>query len=386
MTICYFDAFSGISGDMTVGALCDAGADWATLEASLRSLNLDAAFRLEKTKRKGMGASKFHVEGGEQKAHRHLPHIEKIIQAGEASERAKQNALAVFRKLGEAEAKSHDIPIEKVHFHEVGAVDSICDILGACVALDSLEVGEVYASRINVGSGTVNTEHGLLPVPAPATAELLRQIPIYAAGPETELTTPTGAALLATLSRGFGAPPPMTVRAQGFGAGDKEFPMQANLLRVLIGDRTQASETTTVSVLEANIDDSTPQVLGYAMERLFEAGALDVTLEPVFMKKNRPAAKLTVIAVPELTDTLAAVLFRETSTLGMRIYSAERRVQQRSFSEVPTSYGTVRVKHSENGSFAPEYEDCRRLAIEKNAPLRAVIAEASMSFLKGIHS
>jgi len=386
MTICYFDAFSGISGDMTVGALCDAGADWATLEASLRSLNLNAAFRLEKTKRKGMGASKFHVEGGEQKAHRHLPHIEKIIQAGEASERAKQNALAVFRKLGEAEAKSHDIPIEKVHFHEVGAVDSICDILGACVALDSLEVGEVYASRINVGSGTVNTEHGLLPVPAPATAELLRQIPIYAAGPETELTTPTGAALLATLSRGFGAPPPMTVRAQGFGAGDKEFPMQANLLRVLIGDRTQASESTTVSVLEANIDDSTPQVLGYAMERLFEAGALDVTLEPVFMKKNRPAAKLTVIAVPELTDTLAAVLFRETSTLGMRIYSAERRVQQRSFSEVPTSYGTVRVKHSENGSFAPEYEDCRRLAIEKNAPLRAVIAEASMSFLKGIHS
>ena len=386
MTICYFDAFSGISGDMTVGALCDAGADWATLEASLRSLNLDAAFRLEKTKRKGMGASKFHVEGGEQKAHRHLPHIEKIIQAGEASERAKQNALAVFRKLGEAEAKSHDIPIEKVHFHEVGAVDSICDILGACVALDSLEVGEVYASRINVGSGTVNTEHGLLPVPAPATAELLRQIPIYAAGPETELTTPTGAALLATLSRGFGAPPPMTVRAQGFGAGDKEFPMQANLLRVLIGDRTQASESTTVSVLEANIDDSTPQVLGYAMERLFEAGALDVTLEPVFMKKNRPAAKLTVIAVPELTDTLAAVLFRETSTLGMRIYSAERRVQQRSFSQVQTSYGTVRVKHSEDGSFAPEYEDCRRLAIEKNAPLRAVIAEANMSFLKGAHS
>jgi uncharacterized protein (TIGR00299 family) protein len=386
MTICFFDAFSGISGDMTVGALCDAGADWAAVESSLLSLNLAATFQLEKTKRKGMRASKFHVEGGEQKAHRHLPHIEKIIQAGEATERAKQNALAVFRKLGEAEAKSHDVPIEKVHFHEVGAVDSICDILGACVALDSLQVDEVHASRINVGSGTVNTEHGVLPVPAPATAELLREIPIYAAGPETELTTPTGAALLATLSHGFGAPPPMTVRAQGFGAGDKEFPMQANLLRVLIGDRTNASESTTVSVLEANIDDSTPQVLGFAMERLFEAGALDVTLEPVFMKKNRPATKLTAIAVPELTDTLAAVLFRETSTLGMRIYSAERRVQQRSFSEVQTSYGTVRVKHSGNGSFAPEYEDCRRLAIEKNAPLRAVIAEANMSFLKGLHS
>jgi uncharacterized protein (TIGR00299 family) protein len=386
MTICFFDAFSGISGDMTVGALCDAGADWAAVESSLRSLNLAAAFQLEKTKRKGMRASKFHVEGGEQKAHRHLPHIEKIVQAGEASERAKQNALAVFRKLGEAEAKSHDVPLEKVHFHEVGAVDSICDIVGACVALDSLQVDQVYASRINVGSGTVQTQHGVLPVPAPATAELLREIPIYAAGPETELTTPTGAALLATLSRGFGAPPPMTVRAQGFGAGDKEFPMQANLLRVLIGDRTNASESTTITVLEANIDDSTPQVLGYAMERLFEAGALDVTLEPVFMKKNRPGMKLTAIAVPELTDTLAAVLFRETSTLGMRIYSAERRVQQRSFSEVQTPYGTVRVKHSGNGSFAPEYEDCRRLAIEKNAPLRAVIAEANLSFLKGLPS
>jgi uncharacterized protein (TIGR00299 family) protein len=386
MTICYFNAFSGISGDMTVGALCDAGADWTALESSLRSLNLAAEFRLEKTKRKGMGASKFSVEGGEQKAHRHLPHIEKIIQAGEVSERAKQNALAVFRKLGEAEAKSHNVPIEKVHFHEVGAVDSICDIVGACVALDLLQVDEVYASRVNIGSGTVNTEHGVLPVPAPATAELLREVPIYAAGPETELTTPTGAALLATLSRGFGAPPAMTVHAQGFGAGDKEFPGQANLLRVLIGKRTHASESTTVSVLEANIDDSTPQVLGYAMERLFEAGALDVTLEPVFMKKNRPATKLTVIAAPELADTLAAVLFRETSTLGMRIYSAERRVQPRCFSDVLTSYGTVRVKHSENGSFAPEYEDCRRLALEKNAPLRAVIAEANMNFLKGFHS
>ena len=179
------------------------------------------------------------------------------LGAGRLLEPPALNALAVFRKLGEAEAKSHDVPIEKVHFHEVGAVDSICDILGACVALDSLQVDEVYASRINVGSGTVNTEHGVLPVPAPATAELLREIPIYAAGPETELTTPTGAALLATLSHGFGAPPPMTVRAQGFGAGDKEFPMQANLLRVLIGDRTNASESTTVSVLEANIDDST---------------------------------------------------------------------------------------------------------------------------------
>ncbi|MCU1293302.1 MAG: nickel pincer cofactor biosynthesis protein LarC, partial [Bryobacterales bacterium] len=289
MKICYFDAFSGISGDMTVGALLDAGADWNQLERALMSLGLEARFRVEKTKRKGIAASKFFVDFEEQKKHRHLPHIEKIILAGDLSDNAKRNSLAVFRRLGEAEAKSHSVPIEKVHFHEVGAVDSICDIVGACAALDQLGVQEIRASRINVGSGTVNTEHGVLPVPAPATAELLKGVPVYAAGPETELTTPTGAALITTLASGFGALPSVRVASQGFGAGTKEFPMQANVLRVLIGEQTYAPEATTVSVLEANIDDATPQVLGYAMERLLASGALDVTLTPVFMKKNRPA-------------------------------------------------------------------------------------------------
>jgi uncharacterized protein (TIGR00299 family) protein len=382
MKICYFDAFSGISGDMTVGALCDAGAPWPTVQSALESLNLGAAFRVEKTKRKGIAASKFHVEGGEQKAHRHLPHIEKIIAAGALTDRAKSMALSVFQHLGQAEAKSHNVPLEKVHFHEVGAVDSICDIVGACVALDSLSVSKVYASKINVGSGTINTEHGVLPVPAPATAELLRGKPVYAAGPETELTTPTGAAILAALASGFGAMPSLLVEAQGFGAGDKEFPGQANVLRVVLGEASGASESTTVSVLEANIDDSTGEVLGFAMERLLEAGALDVTLEPIYMKKNRPATRISVIARPEQADTLAQVLFRETSTLGLRLYTAERRVQARSVHEVQTSFGTVRVKAAEN-SFSPEYEDCRRAAIEHNVPLRDVIAEAGSSFLKG---
>jgi uncharacterized protein (TIGR00299 family) protein len=382
MKICYFDAFSGISGDMTVGALCDAGAPWEVVRSALESLNLGASYRLEKTKRRGIAASKFHVEGGDQKAHRHLPHIEKIINAASLTDRSRQNALAVFRKLGEAEAKTHEMPLEKVHFHEVGAVDSISDIVGACVALDSLDVSGVYSSRINVGSGTVNTQHGVLPVPAPATAELLKGKPIYAAGPETELTTPTGAALLSALAIGFGAMPSLLVKGQGFGAGEKDFPGQANVLRVVLGEASGATESTTVAVLETNIDDTTAEVLGYAMERLLGAGALDVTLEPVYMKKNRPGTRISVIARPEDADTLAAILFRETSTLGLRLYMAERRVAPRNLREVQTSFGPVRVKEAETG-FSPEYEDCRKLAIANNVPLRDVIAEANSSFLKG---
>ncbi len=386
MKICYFDAFSGISGDMTVGALADAGADWAALEHALRSLNLDASFTLEKTKRKGIAASKFHVHSDDQKAHRHLPHIEKIILAGELTERSRKASLAVFRRLGEAEARSHAVPIEKVHFHEVGAVDSICDIVGACVALDLLNVDEVRSSRVNVGSGTVNTQHGILPVPTPATADLLRDAPIYSAGPEAELTTPTGAALLSTLASGFGALPPVKVLAQGFGAGDKDFPEQANVLRVLIGERTEASEATSINVLEANVDDCTPQVLGYAMEQLLEAGALDVTLTPIVMKKNRAATMISVLSPVEMTDELAGLLFRETTTLGIRIFNAERRVLYRDSLEIETQYGKVRVKYSQNGSFMPEYDDCRRLARERGVPLRTVIAEATEAFGKQLRS
>jgi hypothetical protein len=382
LKICYFDAFSGISGDMTVGALLDAGADWPALQAALASLNLGATCRLEKTKRKGIAASKFTVEYEEQKKHRDLPHIEKIISAGELSAKARDNALAVFRRLGEAEATSHNVPIEKVHFHEVGAVDSICDIAGACVALDSLGVEEIYCSRINVGSGTVETEHGTLPVPAPATATLLTGKPIYSAGPQTELTTPTGAALMTTLATGFGVLPSVRMLAQGFGAGDKDFPMQANVLRVLLGEKTRAAEATSVTILEANIDDSTPQVLGYAMERLFAAGALDVTLTPVFMKKNRPGTLISVIAAPEMAEELASVLFAETSTLGLRMIAAERRVLAREIAEVETSFGKIRVKYNDRGGFAPEYEDCRRLAAEKGVPLRVVISEANEAFSK----
>ncbi len=382
MKLCYFDAFSGISGDMTVGALLDAGADWTALEAALKSLQLDAEYRVEKTKRKGIAASKFSVQFTEQKKHRHLPHIEKIIENGGLSTKVKENALAVFRRLGQAEAKSHSVPVEKVHFHEVGAVDSISDVVGACVALDLLGIDEVRSSQINVGSGTVNTEHGTLPVPTPATAELLKDFPVYSAGPQSELTTPTGAALITTLASGVGALPAIRVLSQGFGAGDKDFPQQANVLRVLIGERTDAAEVTTVTVLEANIDDSSPQVLGYTMERLFAAGALDVTLTPIFMKKNRPGTMVSIIAAPETAENLAAILFAETTTLGVRTYSADRRVLARHFAEVETAHGKVRVKYTDTGSFAPEFDDCRSLAESRGVPLRTIIAEAGEAFRK----
>lgn len=383
MKICYFDAFSGISGDMTVGALLDAGADWSGVDSALRSLNLEASFRLDKTTRQGIAASKFFVDGGDkQKTHRHLSHIEQIISSGELSETARKNSLAVFRRLAHAEAKSHNVPVDKVHFHEIGAVDSICDIVGACTALDLLGIEEIHSSAVNVGSGTVQTAHGTLPIPAPATAELLKSVPIYSAGAQAELTTPTGAALIATLAIGFGPLPRLQLLSQGFGAGDNDFPNQANVLRVLIGERTQAPESVSVRVLEANIDDSTPQVLGYAMERLLEAGALDVTLTPIFMKKNRPATMISVLVAPELAEQLAEILFAETSTLGLRIFQAERRVLHRNTAEVETPYGKIHIKYTDTGSFAPEYEDCRKAAAARGVPLRAVIAEANLAFRK----
>jgi uncharacterized protein (TIGR00299 family) protein len=381
MRICYLDAFSGISGDMTVGALLDCGADQRELLAGLHSLETGAEFDVEKTKRRGIAATKFRVRGGEQKKHRHLPHILDMISRSGIPDRAKANASAVFRRLGEAEARVHGIAIEKVHFHEVGAVDSICDIVGACLAFELLGVGRIYSSAVNTGSGTVNTEHGVLPVPAPATAALLEGRPVYARGPAMELTTPTGAAIATTLASDFGPMPPMRIAATGYGAGDSDFAEHANVLRAIIGESSGATESTTVSIIEANIDDSTPELLGHAMTRLLEAGALDVTLAPVQMKKNRPGVLLSVIAVPECQEELARLVLEETTTLGLRLYQAERRVQARQFVSVDTGYGTVRVKVTDTG-FAPEFEDCRKLASETGKPLKKVLADVHLAYWK----
>jgi uncharacterized protein (TIGR00299 family) protein len=380
MRIAYFDAFSGIAGDMTVAALLDAGADARALSAGLDSLSTGARFRVEKVKRAGIAATHFAVEHEDQKKHRHLPHIVKTIADAALPDRAKADAVKVFETLGAAEAKVHGVPVEKVHFHEVGAVDSICDIVGACLGLELLGVDEVWCSAINTGSGTVEADHGLMPVPAPATALLLEGKPVFAHGPQTELTTPTGAALMAALARGFGPMPAMRLERTGLGAGTKEFAAHPNVLRVLLGEASGARECVAVAVLEANVDDSTPEVLGYAMEELLAAGALDVTLQPVFMKKQRPATLVQVLAALEDRERLAAVLMRETSTLGVRWWAADRMVEERRLVEVETGYGVVRLKVAASGAASPEFDDCRALARKTGKPLMEVFADAASAW------
>jgi pyridinium-3,5-bisthiocarboxylic acid mononucleotide nickel chelatase len=366
---------------MLVGALADAGADREAIAAAIHSLGAGATVSFDQVKRGGLAATRFRVAVQKTQSHRHLAHILKMIDAAEIPARARENAKAVFHKLGEAEAEVHQVSIEKVHFHEVGAADSIADIVGACVAFDLLGIGAIFSSPVNVGSGTVETEHGILPVPAPAAARLLAHAPVYAHGPAVELTTPTGAAVAATLATGFGPLPPMKIDRIGYGAGDRDFPNQANVLRVLVGEPTNASEAVTISVMEANIDDLNPQVLAYAAEKLLEAGALDVTLQPLVMKKGRLGNLLRVIAKPEDRERLAELVFAETSTLGLRIYSAERRVQARDWTEVETAYGAVRIKVAGEGSYTPEYEDCRRRAEESGVPLKQVLAAANHAYL-----
>jgi pyridinium-3,5-bisthiocarboxylic acid mononucleotide nickel chelatase len=381
MRICYLDAFSGISGDMLVGALADAGAGSSAIVEALQSLASGASVSFEKVKRCGIAASKFHVRAEETPKHRHLSGILKMIDGASLPGRVKQNASAVFQRLGEAEAAVHQTPIEKVHFHEVGALDSIADIVGACLGFELLGVDAIYCSPLNLGSGTVTGEHGVMPVPAPATAALLAGKPIYSRGPSVELTTPTGAAVAVTLAKDFGALPSMKIASIGYGAGDRDFPEHANVLRVFVGEPSGASEAVNVAIIEANIDDSSPQVLGYTVERLLEAGALDATLEPLEMKKGRPGTLLRVISTPEQRTVLSDIIFQETTTLGVRIYTAERIVQARHSVEVETPHGKVRMKVAEH-SFAPEYEDCRALARATGAALKDIIAEANFAYLK----
>lgn len=367
---------------MLVGALASAGADASAIADAIHALDTGAEVSFEPVKRRGIGALKFHVKVTETSKHRHLRHILEIIDKTALPTRTKAHASAVFQRLGEAEALVHQVDIERVHFHEVGAADSIADIVGACLGFELLGAERIVCSAVNVGGGTVETEHGTLPVPAPATASLLTGKPIYSRGPAMELTTPTGAAVAVTLAESFGPMPPMRIRSIGYGAGGREFTEHANVLRILAGEDTRASEATTVSVLEANIDDSTPQVLAFALERLMQAGALDASMQNLTMKKGRPGVLLQVITRPEDRERMAEILFAETSTLGMRFYDAQRRVQQREWVEVRTSHGTVRIKLGEAGAFAPEYEDCRKLALSTGAPLKQIIAAANFAYLE----
>ena len=391
MKIAYFDCFSGISGDMVLGALVDAGADIGALEAELRKLKLDGwKISAEKVKRGAILATKVNVEAQEHHHHRHLSQILKMIDEAGLAPRAAERARKIFQRLGEAEAKVHNIPVEKVHFHEVGAVDSIVDIVGSAIGFEMLGIDEFACSRMDVGGGRVKTEHGMLPVPAPATAELLREAPTFSSGIEKELVTPTGAAIATTLATRFAEMPAMRLKAIGYGAGSADLKEQPNVLRLMIGETIEHARAKTldapVSVIEANLDDMSPQIYGYFAERALAAGALDVFSTPVQMKKNRPGQLVTLLCEPASRDRLIDLVFRETTTIGVRTYEVQRQTLARESVPVETPLGSIRMKISRlNGTVlnaAPEYEDCQRIAAQKNVPLKEVLATANFYFQK----
>ena len=387
MKIAYLDCFSGVAGDMLLGALIDAGVPADALRAEIAKLNLDGVeLKAERCVRKGITGTDVKVVTGHDHAHRHLSTIEKIIDGATLGQTVKDRAKHIFRRLGEAEAAIHGIPIEKVHFHEVGAIDAIVDIVGACAGLEMLGVEKLYCSPLNLGSGTVKAAHGVMPVPAPATAALVRGLPTYSDGPAVELTTPTGAAVVSTLAEAFGPMPAMRISAVGYGAGDKDFPDRANMVRLVVGESSRAAEATEIFVIDANVDDMSPEWAGYVRQQLLEQGALDVTLTPVFMKKDRPGYQIQVLAKPDERDRLGDLLLAETTTLGIRYYPVQRRVLERSWKTVSTVYGEVRIKVASEGgvirNFAPEFEDCKKLAETKKIPLKMVWQQANFEYLR----
>src|SRR6202049_4381127 len=372
MKVAYFDCFSGISGDMTLGALLDAGVPLEQLRDELNGLDVPGwELTVEKVWKNGMAATYARVRTEDTSTHRSLRVILEILEESKLSAAVKERASAIFRKLGEAEATVHDVPLEKIHFHEVGAVDSIVDIVGACVGFAGLGSEKFACSALNVGGGTAKMAHGVLPVPAPATARLLLGKPTYSNGVQKELVTPTGAAIVATLCTSFGPQPPMSVSAIGYGAGTADLEGQPNVLRLMVGETAEkavAGFDEEIAVIEANLDDMNPQIYGYFLEKALAVGALDVYTTPVQMKKNRPGTLLTVLCKPQDTNKVMALIFAETTTFGARSYRAQRRVLPREWVNVATDYGDVRIKVSRvNGRIlhvAPEFEDCKKLAVE----------------------
>jgi uncharacterized protein (TIGR00299 family) protein len=433
MRIAYLECFSGISGDMFLGALVNAGVSPKLLEDTVEALEIGARLEISRVVRGGISATKVDVYAHGEKdlprevfweqhtdhahdhdsshehshaaSHKHPRHdhvhgrglteIRAIIEKAAINATAKATAIRIFEALGEAEAEIHNTSIERVHFHEVGAVDAMVDIVCAAVGAESLAVEEWVCSPLNVGGGTVQCAHGTLPVPAPATLKLLRDAPVYSSGPQVELVTPTGAAIVKTLSARFASFPAMKVERAGYGAGTREFPEHPNLLRLTIGEAatTEGASLSAsigsdkIAVLEANLDDLSPQVLAYAMERLLAEGALDVFSVPVQMKKGRPGALLTVLAKLEDANRLTRTIFAETTTLGVRRREEQRQTLSRRWETVDTTWGPVRIKIANmNGTvsnYAPEYEDCRILAEAQHVPLRTVMQEAIQHYLRG---
>jgi uncharacterized protein (TIGR00299 family) protein len=382
MKLAYFDCASGISGDMTLGALVDCGVDLAAIQAGIDSLGFpNIKLSAEETKRRGFRACKVKVHHEPEHAHRHLHHITDRIDASSVlTPPQKDLARRIFTCIGEAEAKVHGTTIRKVHFHEVGAVDSIADIVGCAVGLSLLAVDRIVCSPVPTGTGFIEIEHGRVSVPAPATAEILRGVPLAPSVVPLELTTPTGAAIVKTVADEFGPLPAMTMQAIGLGAGDRDMKEQANILRLIVGEANGGMVNDQVWVLETNLDDISGEIVGHTTAKLFEAGALDVYTTSIQMKKNRPGVLLSVLCPAELVAKCEKIVFRETSTLGIRRWQACRHKLERRPHTVETALGPIEGKLAvlpDGGtSFSPEFEACRRIAAEKNLPLKDVYEAA----------
>jgi len=385
MKILYYDCFAGISGDMNLGAMIDLGVDAAYLEAELKKLNIEG-FHLEITKdmRRGISGTKAEVivENPDNEKHRHLRHVEEIVNNSSLSDKVKADSLKIFKLIAYAEAKVHQIEVERVHFHEVGALDSIADIVGAAICLDYLKVDKVLSSPIQLGGGTVKCAHGIMPVPAPATALIVENIPVKLGLVQHEATTPTGAAILAAMVDEFTEQINFPITKTAYGIGHRDVSEVPNVLRVFLSEEaTKTTDVTeeTATVLECNIDDMNPERYDFIMEQLFNAGASDAWLVPIVMKKSRPANMLSVLCNPEKVSRLKEIIFTQSTTIGLREYAIKKSVLKRNEITVKTKFGNVRVKQSIfEGKIVrskPEFDDCRAIAVQQNCSIEDVERE-----------
>ncbi len=389
MKIAYFDCFSGVSGDMILGALLDAGLDRRELESELGKLKLSGyKIKAEKTARKGISGTKFSIDIKEPNVERRLGDIIEIVDRSDLDDDIKDLSQKAFRELAAVEAKIHGQSIDQIHLHEVSGLDSIIDVVGSFIGIKKLGIKATYSSRIHVGAGFVESQGGVLPVPAPATLELLKGVPIYSQGIEAELATPTGVCILKALSQTFGIMPAMRVEKVGYGAGSRDLEIP-NLLRVYIGEASQGGyEKEDVILIETNIDDMNPELLGYASETLLKQGALDVFMTPIYMKKHRPGIMLSVLTTEDKLDHVLSIVFGETTTLGVRIHRLEKKKLSREIISVTTRFGEVKVKIGKIGNqiknIAPEYESCQEIAQRQKIPLKDVYDEAQEAARKAL--
>src|SRR5687768_638764 len=391
MKTLYFDCFAGASGDMILGAMVAAGVDQNYLREQLALLNVEGfQIDFETVDRSGLSATYARVETAHEHKHRHLSDIKQIIENSRVSDPAKTLAIQIFRRLAEAEARVHNEPVDHVHFHEVGALDAIVDVVGAAICFDYLKIDRFVCSPLHVGSGMVQMAHGRFPIPPPAVAELLKGVPFYSTDIKGELLTPTGAAIITTVCSDYGPIPQMTTESTGYGAGTREYPDFPNVLRVLLGETDAATATDErLWMLETNLDDASPQIIGHVMERVLELGALDCFFTPVQMKKNRPGVLLSVLCKPDQKEAVMKLLFMETTTLGVRSYEVSRRALQRDVVQVETQYGMIDVKvarlDGQRVNEMPEFEQCRAAAAKAGVPLKVVEDAARVALAKLRH-